>query len=336
MKKSVLIIKLGHCETLVNEQGFTPSLGDVFRHTVLLHHYHNYDVTWLTSEAAIPLLRDTPRIKELLIYHEKIHKELENRHFDEILCLEKASPLCRLADSIPHHQRFGFGNKGNSIHPHPGAESAMAIANGHHHFLPIQALLFEMVNDYWQGQDYVLDYKPRPLPKFDVGLNYLVGSKWPNKVWPMRRWKELDRTLKQQGISTSWQEGARDLQAYMDWIAAAKVIVTCDSLGMHLGLAMQKQVIALFGPTPSEQIHMYGRGIILSAEWACPHIPCMNPECLQERDKANPASQPCMDNIMPSNVKRHVLNVLATIDRKATPPPSIQTATHHRKARRAI
>jgi hypothetical protein len=66
--RTVLIIKLGYCETLVQEDGFVPSLGDVFRHTVLLHHYADYQVTWLTSSSAAPLLENNPHIHELLIF----------------------------------------------------------------------------------------------------------------------------------------------------------------------------------------------------------------------------------------------------------------------------
>ena len=88
----------------------------------------------------------------------------------------------------------------------------------------------------------------------------------------------------------------------MDWINAGRLIVTCDSLGMHLGLAMKKKVIALFGPTSSDAIYMYGRGVILTAEWACGNAPCMKPKCSQNGE--------CMAEINPKIVARTIINLI--------------------------
>ena len=98
MGKTVLIIKLGYCETLVKEEGFVPSLGDVFRHTVLLNRYRNDRVTWLTTASAVPLLRGNPLIHELLVYEENIADLLKGREFDEVVNFEKAS-VCLLYTS---------------------------------------------------------------------------------------------------------------------------------------------------------------------------------------------------------------------------------------------
>lgn len=302
MRKKVLIIKLGYCETLVNEKGFVPSLGDVFRHTVLLHHYEDYDVTWLTSESAAPLLKDNPLIKQLITFSPQTRETLRRRKFDEVLCLEKAETLCDLAKSIKAEKYLGFGWNHDAPHAHPGAESAMDIANGKDAFLSIQALLFQMVGDYWRGEKYVLGYKPKPLPKFDVGLNHMVGSKWPSKSWPMENWKKLEKLCKNHGLTVSWQEGQGDIYHYMDWINAGTSIVTCDSLGMHLGIAMSKKVVALFGPTPSESIYMYGKGIILTADWACNNAPCMMDVCNKNGN--------CMAQITPRIVARTINNIL--------------------------
>ncbi len=312
MTKKVLIIKLGYCETLVNEQGFVPSLGDVFRHTVLLHRYERDHVTWLTSESAIPLLQGNPQIAELLSYKPDTIVDLIGREFDELLCFEKAPTICNLAKTIRAKKRFGFFWNGKQVGAHPLAQSTLAIANGKDHFLPIQALLYQMVRDYWQGEDYVLGYQPKPRPAFDVGLNFRVGSKWPTKAWPMRHWETLETLCLREGLSVGWQEGESDMEHYMDWINASRVVVTCDSLGMHLGLALKKKVIALFGPTPSDNIYMYGRGIILRANWACLSAPCMKPECPGQGTS-------CMADIQPDMVFRGVMN-LWTQARQETAP----------------
>jgi heptosyltransferase-2 len=302
MAREILIIKLGYCETLVNEQGFQPSLGDVFRHTVLLHRYAGDRVTWLTSRAAVPLLKGNSFIANLLTYEDLNPEELAAVDYDEIVCLEKAEVICTLAKGLRARRRFGFGWNGNKPSAHPLAQSALNIANGKDHFLPIQALLYQMVRDYWRGEDYILGYRPRPMPACDVGLNFRVGSKWPTKAWPMNHWSKLEALCKKAGLQVSWQEGEKDIEHYMDWINSCRLVVTCDSLGMHLGLALKKKVIALFGSTPSDSIYMYGRGVIIRANWACPLAPCMKSSC--------DCDTLCMREIEPETIFRAVANLL--------------------------
>ncbi len=302
MSKRILIIKLGYCETLVNEEGFTPSLGDVFRHTVLLHKYACDRVTWLTTESAVPLLRNNPYIAELLTYNEQTVAQLLEREFDEVVCIEKLRTICELADSIKAKIHLGFGWTGRQFRIHPLAQSVADIAGGKDHFLPIQALLYQMVGEYWRGESYILGYKPRYHPPYDVGLNYRVGSKWPTKAWPISHWLKLERFLQQRHLTVSWQEGQSDLEHYIDWINAGRLIVTCDSLGMHLGLALNKQIVALFGPSPACGIYMYGRGEIIKACGACHEAPCMKEFC----KKGNI----CMTDITPETVLKVALHLL--------------------------
>jgi len=302
-KKNILIIKLGYCETLVNEFGFTPSLGDVFRHTVMLHHLADRRVTWLTSESVFPLLDNNPFIHELLIYRDgKTNPELATRTFDTVLNLEKAPSLCALARSIPSAEHLGFGWDGEAVQAHPLSQRALDIANGKQRPAFIQSVLYEMMGAQWKGEDYVLGYVPRSAVVHDIGLNFLVGSKWPSKAWPQEHWQELARRCKAAGWSVSWQQGSTDLYEYMDWIHSSRLVVTCDSLGMHVGLAMKKKVVALFGPTPSDQIFMYGRGVIVRAHHACKQSPCMAPECSN--------SPCCMDQIEPVVILEKIRNLL--------------------------
>ncbi len=301
-QKTVLIIKIGYCETLANEIGFIPSLGDVFRHTVLLRHYQNCKVTWMTSESAFPLLKGNPFIHELLGYGEATLLRLAKRSFDEVLCFEKAPSLCNFAKSIKADRYFGFGWNGTSNHAHPMAQEALDIANGKKRQSVLQDVLYQMIGAKWQGEDYILGYNPTTVPVTDVGLNYLVGQKWPSKAWSMTNWKRLEAICRAQGYSVSWQRGASNLYEYMDWVNSVRTLVTCDSLGMHLGIALKKSVVALFGPTSSREIHLYGRGSIIRPVLDCPRSPCMQPVCDQPRY--------CMDYILPGAVFKEMRRFL--------------------------
>ena len=106
-----------------------------------------------------------------------------------------------------------------------------------------------MIGRRWtESDEYVVSYQPKSAVKYDIGFNWVVGTKWLNKAWPKSHWKKLEGLLKR-NYSISWQEGLGDLFEYMDWIHSCHLIVTNDSLGMHLAIALKKKVVVFFGPT---------------------------------------------------------------------------------------
>ncbi|HEC61287.1 MAG TPA: glycosyltransferase family 9 protein, partial [bacterium] len=82
--RKVLIIKTGHSETLDPEMGRTPSLGDVLRTTVILHAFQFDKVTWLTDEAAYPLLRDNDLINRGLFFNLETVLQIQGERFDMV------------------------------------------------------------------------------------------------------------------------------------------------------------------------------------------------------------------------------------------------------------
>jgi len=70
-------------------------------------------------------------------------------------------------------------------------------------------------------------------------------------------------------------------------VAACDVVLTGDSLGMHMALSQEKFVVAWFGPTCSQEIELYGRGVKIQSKAAC--APCWKRTC----DKA----EMCYDQV---------------------------------------
>lgn len=309
MGQKVLIIKLGYSETLYSEVTEITSLGDVFRHTVLLNLYKDDRVTWLTSKTAAPLLADNPYIERLMFFDLMSVLQLQAEQFDVVINLEKVPGLCALADSIKAWQKYGFrynADTGN-IDAYKGASHILKLAadndmKKNQNTKTLQDLLFGLVGASWQGEDYVLGYQPKTAETIDVGLNTEVGPKWPSKKWDKSRWKELATMLEAQGVSISWQKGLHNLNDYMDWINSCRLLVTSDSLALHLGLALKKKVIALFGSTYSREIYMYDRGVILKPPMEKDCIPCMQPTCEY--------GSKCIDTISAGQVFEHTMKLL--------------------------
>nr|WP_295904970.1 glycosyltransferase family 9 protein [uncultured Bdellovibrio sp.] len=75
-------------------------------------------------------------------------------------------------------------------------------------------------------------------------------------------------------ISSQTESGLRD---GLISVAACDVVITGDSLGMHMAISQQKQVIAWFGPTCAHEIDLYDRGFKILTKSPC--SPCWKRTC---------------------------------------------------------
>lgn len=333
----ILLIKLGYSETLDPEMGKVTSLGDVLRTTPLLpalvERHPGAKIAWLVDEAAAPLLAGNPLLERVLVADAFTPFQLMREKFDIVINLEKHPGVCALADMTDAWARYGFRfdaatgtylayEKGQAFLDYirekardKGEEQSApdgAASNGFGPNEPLwthacwQQNLIEMLGLPWREQPYVLGPRPAVTPVNDVGLNHLVGSKWPTKRMPEARWAEAATALEGLGLRVSWQQGAGDLKQYMDWLASCRVVLTQDSLGLHLALALGRRVVALFGSSDPWEVHFYGRGVMLRHE-ECPHMPCGQPVCRFERH--------CMDALP---LERIVAAVRDQLDREAS------------------
>ncbi len=71
-------------------------------------------------------------------------------------------------------------------------------------------------------------------------------------------------------------------------VAACDLVITGDSLGMHMAISQKKYVVAWFGPTCSQEIEFFGRGEAVLTKAGC--APCWKRTC----DK----SQMCYDQVV--------------------------------------
>lgn len=137
-------------------------------------------------------------------------------------------------------------------------------------------------------KDFVKNIAPQ---KTVLGLNVGVGTKWPSKGWAIGSWLQLIKklgsdkynllllggpeeieTIKQLKkecpylIDTGCDNSLLEFAAIVD---LCDLIITADTLSLHIATALQKKIIALFGPTSSNEIELYGKGIKLKATEDC-------------------------------------------------------------------
>lgn len=107
----------------------------------------------------------------------------------------------------------------------------------------------------------------------------------------------LCRGLRLSVIESDTQAGLRD---GMISVAACDIVVSGDSLGMHMALGFQKPVVAWFGPTCVQEIDLYG-GRAIQTKANC--SPCWKRECTK--------SVMCYDQVDFNQMARAVQDLLA-------------------------
>lgn len=306
-KEKVLIIKLGYSETLVGEISRKTSLGDVLRSTVLLPLFKDAHVTWLVDEKAISLLKGNPHIDRIMPYDLTSVLQLRAERFDTVINLEKVAGICAFSDSLTAWRRYGFrfDPESGSAEAYDGSQHVLELCMSQKDKLSNKKywedFLFEMVGKKWNGEVPTIGYRPSTKEAYDIGFNYNVGEKWPIKAWPLEYWKELESMIGSRH-TISWQQGLKSIEEYIEWINSCRLLVTNDSLGLHIAHALDKKVVALFGPTLSSEVYVkHGIKLLPEKDYDC--LPCLSTVCVKDRV--------CMYDISPKTVLTHVERLLS-------------------------
>jgi heptosyltransferase-2 len=156
-----------------------------------------------------------------------------------------------------------------------------------------------------------------------VGLNVGVGTKWPSKEWPAKRWEKLIETLNSKNYQLLLLGGQDEkelitalcskykflidtgynntLVEFASIVNLCNLLITADTLALHIGTALNKKIIALFGPTSMNEIDLFKRGIKVTAPDDC--------KCYYNRYCSEEVS--CMEKI----TSEMVMNAVSEIEK---------------------
>lgn len=169
-----------------------------------------------------------------------------------------------------------------------------------------------------------------------IGLNTGAGRVFRTKQWLEEYFLELAKQLKKKYKARILLLGGEDEDARNKRLASklkgsahypgcgfsirqfagvleqCDLVVTGDTLAMHLSLAVGTPTVVLFGSTCEQEVDLYDNGAKLVSRPAC--APCYKNEC----DK--PDWMKCMKDITPVQVYRSVVQVLE--QSRGTPGPN--------------
>jgi heptosyltransferase-2 len=251
-------------------------------------------VTWVTKKKNIPILTFCPRIDQ--IYDDEFTHSLRKKHFDFAVNFDEDLWACDLLYNISATKKFGFTNRQYKYHPvNQFSEYAYQMSKDDDlkfkkNTKTYQQIIFEMCGIEWSGEEYGFRYPVIGEGRY-VALNPEVGVKWPTKKWT--GWDQLKINLDKQYIPWQSQRRYDDIVQYFDWIEGSKIVVTSDSLAMHLAIAMKKPCVTFFGPTSHVEIEPY-KYVHKFYVPGLPCSPCYKKEC--------PYNLECMNGTTPDMV----------------------------------
>ena len=148
-----------------------------------------------------------------------------------------------------------------------------------------------------------------------VGFQTGAGGAFANKAWTVtgvteairatasdlgatpvllggRREAALNRALAKDTahLGTVDAGADHDLAMFAAIVGSMDVVATADTLAMHLGIAQNRYVVAIFGPTCAQEIELFGRGQKIVTALDC--SPCyrrvcdISPSCMEKIEAA--------------------------------------------------
>jgi lipopolysaccharide heptosyltransferase I len=163
-----------------------------------------------------------------------------------------------------------------------------------------------------------VEEKWRPAGSDWVAL--LPGGRWSNKRWPVKNYVALVKLMRQTpgvkfvilgnqeehalGQTIAATDPARclnlagltSMMEMIEWLRLCRLVVTNDTGPMHVAAALNRPVVAVFGPTDPSSTGPYGQiGNVLQND-RLPCVPCLRPDCHYREPLA------CLHSITPEVV----------------------------------
>ena len=331
LQERILIIKLG-------------AIGDVIRTTPLLRKlkevYPAAEIWWLTHT---PEILPSSMVDRSLPFNLPSLLAIESTPFDIVYNLDKERETCALLESVQAEEKKGFGLDafGECRPLSEEAEYRWLIGLfddlNQKNQKTYQEQIFTICGLEFRGEKYVLENNlispfasAVDRSRKVIGICTGAGSRWQYKKWTREGFGELIRLLRsrvpdveivllggpdEDETNRYLQSrfpgevkyfGTMSLPKYIALLDLCTVIVTGDSLPLHLAIGLDKKVVAYFGPTPYSEIELYGMGRIVHAD-----LPCLG--CFKQRCYFMPN---CMNSITPEQMFQAIQEL---IERKDMP-----------------
>ena len=291
------------------------AVGDVLRTTSILkplkRKYPESYIEWCTRYSSLGLFKNNPLVDEVILIEDDALFRINAEEYDIVINLDTSKLSSTIAANASTKEKYGFvlNKKGYAESTSTSAQRWLEMsafddvkkANTQSY----QQIMYEILNldlpveppiihisekdrEKIAAKDFVKNISSqKPI----IGLNVGVGTKWPSKGWPLKRWQDFLKNLSEDKynflllggpeeigimkqlksefkitIDTGCDNSLLEFAAIVD---LCDLVITADTLALHIATALEKKVIALFGPTSFNEIELYGKGVKLSSFDGC-------------------------------------------------------------------
>lgn len=317
----ILIVKLGALGDVINT---LPLAIELKRHLGARIH-------WITAPLSYPLLDRHEAVDQTILFERRkdaasifnFLSRLRSCRYDVILDLQRILKSGLIAVAARGSRKIGFDKQRCKemtwLLPFERIPAAVSHSHMVGQYLEFARYLGVQTNKVrWCINTGA--HKPKGLPSRYVVLN--IGATKPANRWTAKGFADLaisirkgcgvacvltgapedapmaDKIMALAGPALFNLTGQTTLLELVDVIDGAAVVVTCDTGPMHLAVALDKKVVALFGPSDHRRTGPY-RGKVLCAKLDC--TPCNRKKCRKPV---------CMDAIRAEDVLRLVRPLL--------------------------
>lgn len=268
----------------------TGALGDVVRTSYFakyIKQQHGHEIHWYANEFSKQILDGNESITKIHLNPESVAGIV----WDIVYSLEDEYDLVKLASSLKAKKIIGLQVIGEmirydertkiwndmGIHSQYGLLRAnqLKYENVDSH-IEIFSKIFDVVNvqPNWKG---VVPLKKIPDSGVNIGINPFAGKRWPNKSLPTIEAANFIRYLQQDqyvkniylfgdagecgelnaSVSSDkykYMDTSLSIDDFYDWISRCDMVVTSDSLAVHLCSASGTPFVCFFGPTSATEI----------------------------------------------------------------------------------
>lgn len=224
-------------------------------------------VTWVIDPRYAALLpADHPALARIIALEDAA--VLNNESFDLVISLEEDPACATLAATVPAATLIGVyatetgitytdevaGWFDMSLVSKLGRTAANAAKAAN--IFTFQHLLFQMLSLPFNGEPYRIYRNNNIQPqKGLIGIETRCGNRWPNKAWG--GYEALANRLTAEGYTCMILSQRNNLRDYLDDIACCSYLISGDTLAMHVAMAYEIPVLAIFNCTSPVEIYDY-------------------------------------------------------------------------------
>lgn len=225
------------------------------------------EIDWLTSDSNVIILETNPKINKIIPLSGV--NDLLGETYGLIINLEDTNEIGELLEQIHHKEMFGaFLNRSDqliytessrewfdlSLISRFGKKKAdeLKLRNRKSY----QELIFKGLGYRFNGEKYFLPRAIQTDLSGDVAIVPRAGSVWPMKNWAY--FDDMKSQLEEEGYKVNYLPIRESLLEHIGDIQNHRILVSGDSLPMHIALGNGVSCLTLFICTSPWEIYDYG------------------------------------------------------------------------------